>query len=80
MKRKKLQRVFEAVRSYEGHTLAQSAERLEVSSQMLRLFFMGDATSAPLEERMKGYIEGSDLVKTIRELGLDPYQQKKEIQ
>lgn len=74
-----LKRAFDAVRSFKGHSLEQACDELEVSRTFLDLFFKGAATSAPLEGKIKQYIENSDLVKTIRDLGLDPFTTKKEL-
>lgn len=75
----KLKRVFDAARSFNRHSLEDAADELDVSRTMLDLFFKGAATSAPLEKRINEYIESSELVKTIRDLGLDPYATKGEL-
>lgn len=75
----KLKSAFDAVRSFKGQSVVEASNELGVSKTMLNMFFKGHATSAPLEQKVRRYIEESDLFKCVSDLGLDPNATKEKL-
>lgn len=63
-----LKKLFDAVRAFEGDSLDEACEELEVSRTFLHQYFHKDATSAPLTVKLIDYITHSDLYEKLREL------------
>lgn len=71
-----IKKVFDATRSYRGHSLEQASKELGVSATFLHKFLNQEATSAPLDKKIKRYIYKSELRRSVeqlcKELDLDP--------
>lgn len=66
-----LKKAFDASRSFQKQSMSEAAEELGVSRTMLNSFFKGAATSAPLEKRIREYINDAGVVESIQRLDLD---------
>jgi transcriptional regulator with XRE-family HTH domain len=63
-----LKKVFNAARALQGDSLEVVAGKLGVSRKFLSDFLNGDATSAPLEKKIRAYISKAGLEKSIKRI------------
>lgn len=74
-------KLFHAARAYREQNLSQASKVLGVSETFLHKFLNGEATSAPLEKKIKTYIYKSELDRSVRslcnDLNIDPDQKMK---
>jgi hypothetical protein len=72
----KLKRAFNASKAYRNDSWEDIEEELDSSKGMVSKVLSGKATSAPLVERIKEYVNDTGIIKSIDDAGLDPDARK----